>query len=182
MVGEHAETQEAPDGPSVPQWYALYTHSHCEQLVYNQLSAKGFQAFLPMTEMWSRYRRRQSLVSTPVFPSYLFLRHAMDKMSYIQVRKVRGLVCILGERWDRLGVIPDAEIEALQKVLYRRLPLLPYPYLQEGQRVRITCGPLAGAEGIFVQSNPAKGKLVLSVDLLQRSVAVEVECSSVVAA
>jgi transcription termination/antitermination protein NusG len=182
MVGEYAEAEEARERSSVPQWYALYTRSHCEQLVYNQLAAKGFQAFLPMTEIWSRCKGRQCLVSTPVFPSYLFLRNVMDKMSYIQVRKVRGLVCILGERWDRLGVVPDAEIEALQKVLYTRSRLLPYPYLKEGQRVRITSGPLAGAEGIFVKSNPARGMLVLSVDLLQRSVAVEVECSIVAAA
>jgi transcription termination/antitermination protein NusG len=182
MVGEHAKVQDAPERPSVPQWYALYTHSHCEQLVYNQLSATGFQAFLPMTDIWSRCKGRQCLVSTPVFPSYLFLRTVMDKMSYIQVRKARGLVCILGERWDRLGVVPDIEIEALQRVLYARLPLLPHPYLNEGQRVRIMCGPLAGAEGIFVKSNPARGMVILSVDLLQRSVAIEVECSIVAAA
>jgi transcription antitermination factor NusG len=117
-----------------------------------------------------------------MFPSYLFLRHVMDKMSYIRVRKARGLVRILGERWDRLGVVSDPEIEALQKILNARRPVLPYPHLKEGQRVRITRGPLAGVEGIFVRSDPVRGMLVLSVDLLQRSVAVEVECSSVVAA
>jgi transcription termination/antitermination protein NusG len=87
----------------------------------------------------------------------------------------------LGEQWDRLSVIPDPEIKALQKALNARLPILPHPYLKEGQRVRITQGPLAGAEGIFVQANPARGRLVLSINLLQRSVGVEVECSTVVA-
>jgi transcription antitermination factor NusG len=117
-----------------------------------------------------------------MFPSYLFLHHAMDKLSYIEVRKARGLVRILGERWDRLSVVPDAEVAAIQKVLHARLPALPHPYLRQGQRVRITCGALAGVEGIFVDSKPTKGLLVLSVELLQRSVAVEVDCSVVVAA
>jgi transcriptional antiterminator NusG len=182
MAGEHAGGQEEPEGPSVLHWYALYTYSHCEALVYNQLSARGFEVFLPKIELWSRRAGRQCLISAPVFPSYLFLHHAMDKMSYVQVCKVRGLVRILGERWDRLGVVPDTEIEALQKVLDTRLPVLPYPYMKEGQYVRITCGPLAGVEGIFIHSKPARGMLVLSVELLQRSVAVEVEYSMVVVA
>jgi transcription antitermination factor NusG len=106
----------------------------------------------------------------------------MDKMSYIDVRKARGLVRILGERWDRLSVVPDAEIDAIQKALSTPLPIRPHPYLQEGQRVRITQGPLTGIEGILLQSKPAKGLLILSIDLLQRSVAVEVDWSMVTAA
>jgi transcriptional antiterminator NusG len=176
------QAQEQSEEPSSPQWYALYTRSHCEELVYNQLVAKGFDAFLPKIEAWARRAGQRHLISTPLFPSYLFLHHVMDKLSYIEVRKARGLVRILGERWDRLGVIPASEIEAIQKALGARLPLLPHPYLKEGQRVRIERGPLAGVEGILKHSHPAKGVLVLSIDLLQRSVAVEVDCSIVVAA
>jgi transcription antitermination factor NusG len=117
-----------------------------------------------------------------MFPGYLFLRHAMDKLSYIDVRKARGLVRILGERWDRLSIIPDAEIDAIQTTLHASLPVIPHPYLREGQRVRITQGPLRGVEGILVQTKPAKGLLLLSVDLLQRSIAVEIDCSVVTAA
>ena len=106
----------------------------------------------------------------------------MDKTSYVEVRKARGLVRLLGERWDRLAVIPDREIEAVQKVLAAGRPALPHPYLREGQRVRITRGALAGLEGILVEVRPNKGLLVLSVGLLQRSVAVEVDCTLVVAA
>jgi len=150
--------------------------------VCNQLAAKGFQAFLPKIETWARRRDQQRRVPVPMFPGYLFLRHAMDKLSYLEVRKVRGLVRILGERWDRLDVVADAEIEAMQNVLRARLPILPHPYLHKGQRVRITRGALAGVEGIFVHSKPTKGILVLSVELLQRSIGVEVDCSLVVAA
>lgn len=173
---------ENPEDLGIPSWYALYTRSHCEQLVYDQLTARGFHLFLPRIDVWSQRAGKQRLISMPMFPGYLFLRHTMDKMSYIDVRKARGLVRILGERWDRLGVVPDAEIEAIQRVLNTPLPILPHPYLREGQRVRITHGPLTGIEGILLQSKPAKGLLILSVDLLQRSVAVEVDWSMVTAA
>jgi transcription antitermination factor NusG len=81
-----------------------------------------------------------------------------------------------------LAAVPDQEIEAIQRVARAQVPVLAHPYLREGQRVRVTGGPLAGAEGILVQSKPTKGLLVLSVGLLQRSVAVQVDCTLVAAA
>jgi transcriptional antiterminator NusG len=174
--------KEIPEDLSIPLWYALYTRSHCEQLVYDQLTAKGFHIFLPKIDVWSQRAGKRHRISVPMFSGYLFLRHAIDKASYIDVRKARGLVRILGERWDRLSVVPDAEIEAIQTTLNACLPVMPHPYLREGQRVRITQGPLRGVEGILVQSKPTKGLLILSVDLLQRSVAVEIDCSVVTAA
>jgi transcriptional antiterminator NusG len=176
---EDHETDPASVGP---QWYALYTRSHCEQLVHDQLVVKGFHLFLPKIDVWSRRGGLRRLSRAPMFPGYLFLRHAMDKASSIEVRKARGLVRILGERWDRLAVVPEAEVEAIQTLLRTDLPILPHPYLREGQRVRITRGPLASVEGILVKTKLNKGLLVLSVDLLQRSVAVEVDCTLVVAA
>jgi transcriptional antiterminator NusG len=167
---------------SRPQWYALYTRSHCEQLVYDQLAAKGLSAFLPKMEIWSRRGGFRHRLPTPMFPSYLFLQHCMDKLSFIEICKARGLVRILGERWDRLSVVPEAEINAIQRVLSAELPVIPHPYLREGQRVRITQGPLMGVEGILVQSKPNKGLLVLSIELLRRSIAVEVDSTLVGAA
>src|SRR5215813_446368 len=174
--------EEIPDDLPIPFWYALYTQSHCEQLVCDQLTAKGFHIFLPRIDVWSQRAGRRHLISVPMFPGYLFLRHAIDKTSYIDVRKARGLVRILGERWDKLSIVPDAEIEAIHTSIHACLPVMPHPYLREGQRVRITQGPLRGVEGILVQSIPAKGLLILSVDLLQRSVAVRIDCSVVTAA
>jgi transcription antitermination factor NusG len=169
-------------GPVDLNWYAFWTRSHCEQLVLDQLTAKGFEAFLPKVNVWSRRGGLRRVTRAPMFPGYLFLHHVMDKASYIEVRKVRGLVRILGERWDRLGVVPGAEIEAIQVVMQASLSALPYPYLREGQRVRITSGPLANVEGILVRINSTKGLLILSIDLLRRSVAVEVDCTLVVPA
>jgi transcriptional antiterminator NusG len=177
-VGDGELSTHALD-QTAPQWYALYTRSHCEQLVYDQLLARGFSAFLPKMDVWSRRGGIRHRISTPMFPSYLFLRHAMDKNSFIEVSKARGLVRILGERWDRLSIVPEIEIEAIQRVLRAELPVIAYPYLHTGQRVRITEGPLTGVEGILVQSKPSKGLLVLSIDLLRRSIAVEVDATVV---
>jgi transcription termination/antitermination protein NusG len=104
----------------------------------------------------------------------------MDKHSYIEVRKARGLVNILGGRWDQLMPVPEVQISAIQTMMLSSLPLLPYPYLQVGQRVRIIDGPLTDVEGILVRTNPNRGRLVLSVDLLRQSVAVDVDCTRVV--
>jgi transcription termination/antitermination protein NusG len=166
--------------PFDARWFALWTHSHCEQLVHDQLAANGFEAYLPMMKTWSRRAGRQRLIPVPLFPGYMFVHHAIDKHSYVEILKTRGLARILGERWDRLSPVADAEIESLQRVLTSDMRVLPHPYLQEGQRVRITHGPLSGVEGVFVRSRPNRGSLVLSVDLLHQSVAVEVECTLVV--
>jgi len=165
-----------------PNWYVLWTRSHCEQQVHNQLAAKGFRLFLPRMDTWARRNGTRYRTSVPMFPGYVFVHHVMDKDSYIEVRKTTGLVKLLGEQWDRLAIVPDREIEAIQKIHQSRLPALPHPYLREGQRVRITGGLLANVEGILLRTKFNKGLLVVSVDLLQRSVAVEVDCTLVVAA
>ncbi len=162
------------------QWYVLWTRSHCEQLVHDQLSAKGFESFLPKIGRWSRRQGLRHLTRVPMFPGYLFLRHAgIDKVSYIEVCKTRGLVRILGDSWDRLGTVSSREMEAIQKVTEADLPAMPHPHLREGQRVRVVCGPLTSAEGILVKSEPTKGLLVLSVELLRRSIGVQIDCTLV---
>jgi transcription antitermination factor NusG len=157
-------------------WLALWTHSHAEQLVYDQLVARGFDAFLPMIQVWSKRGGMRHLIPKPMFPGYLFVRHTLDKASYITILKTNGLARVLGERWDRPAIVADAEMEAVRQLLDAGLPILPYPYLREGHRVRITQGPLAGVEGVLLHERMHKGLLVVSVDLLQRSVAVEVDC------
>jgi transcription antitermination factor NusG len=163
-------------------WYVLWTHSHCEQVVHDQLCRAGFAAFLPTIDVWSRRGGARHLIEQSMFPGYLFVHHAMDKRSYVELRKTRGLVKVLGERWDRLAFVPDEEIDAIRQVATSRERVLPYPYLRQGQRVRIAHGPLQGVEGILVQTRSDKGLLVVSVHMLQRSVAVVVDCTKVVPA
>ena len=160
-------------------WYALWTRSHCERLVRDQLAANGLDVFLPTIERWSRRGGLRHLICVPMFPGYIFLHGAMDKTSYITVVKTRGLVQVLGERWDRLATIPDGEIEAIRRIVDAGVPVLAYGYLREGQRVRITRGPMTDVEGILVRTKPNRGLLVVSVDLVRRSVAVQVDCTAV---
>jgi len=163
-------------------WHVVWTHSHCEQLVSDQLSARGFRPFLPQIEVWSVRAGRRRLINAPMFPGYLFLNDTLDKQRHIEVCKARGLARILGEGWDRLAVVPEAEIAAIRQLAASRVPVFAHPYLREGRRVRIVSGPLADVEGILVRARPEKGLVVVSVHILQRSVAVEVDGVQVVPA
>jgi transcription termination/antitermination protein NusG len=167
------------DAPAA-SWFAVWTHSHCEQLVHDQLAGKGYRMFLPTIRTWSRRAGKQHLIPMPMFQSYLFINHAIDKRSYIEILNTRGLVRILGTRWDELLPVDDAEIEALRRLQGADVRVWPHTFLREGQRVRIQEGPLTGLEGILVRSRPNRGVLVLSVDLLRQSVALEVDCTAVV--
>jgi transcription antitermination factor NusG len=157
----------------------LWTHSNSERRVEEQLRGKGFDTFLPVIKSWSRRRGAQLSVALPMFPGYVFVRHVIDKRGYLEMLKARGVVKVLGERWDRPAPIPDSEIEAIRRVAEADLPVFPYPFLKEGQQVRIVDGALAGLEGILIATKPQKGLLVVSVDLLQRSVAVDIESTQV---
>lgn len=169
----------APAAMEAPAWYAIWTRSHCERLVSNQLGAKGFTVFLPEASVWSTRRgvRRQNEV--PLFPGYLFVHHAIDKSSHVEIIKTRGVVRVLGERWDRLETVADDVIAGVQQITQSGASAQPHARLREGERVRVTAGPLQGLRGIFVRERSTKGLFVLNVELLQRSVAVEVDCSLV---
>ena len=180
-----AETEEMLPTEALPQlrhWYAIWTRSHFEQLVAEQLVWKGFQVFLPMMNVWSSRGGIRHVIRVPMFAGYLFVNDEIDKKKYIEVHKARGVVGILGERWDRLSRIAHKEIEALRRIVDAELPVAPHPFLEEGQRVRILSGPLKDVEGFFVESKPKKGLLIVSIELLHRSVAVQVDCTRVVPA
>ena len=164
------------------RWYAVWTHSHCEQLVRGQLDAKGFEVFLPTIAVWSSRAGAKHKIRRPLFPGYLFVRDELSGPRYVELLKARGLVGVLGGKDGAPGEIPEIEIDAIRALVHSELPASPYPYLQTGQRVRITEGPLAGVEGILVDRRAGKRLLVLSVHLFRRSVAVEVDCTSAVAA
>jgi transcription antitermination factor NusG len=178
---ERTDAESAPIGQSAP-WHVLWTNSHCEQLVCEQLEARGFHPFLPRMAIWSTRAGRRRQVQVPMFPGYVFLNDALDRHGHVEARKTRGVVRVLGEGWERPAVVPEAEIEPLRRLIDARVAALPYPFLREGRRVRLTAGPLAGLEGIVVKARPEKGLLILSVNLLQRSVATEVEWTHVEAA
>jgi transcription antitermination factor NusG len=164
-------------------WHVLWTRSNCERVVHDQLAQKGYDVFLPQIQQWN-LRKHGGLQATrvPMFKGYLFLRHAIDKTAYLDICKADGLVAILGSRWDRLARVPNNEIDAIRFAVDSELPTTPYPYLEAGDKVRITHGSLASAEGILIKTEQTRGLFILSVNLLRRSVAVEVHCANVVPA
>lgn len=156
-------------------WYAIWTRSHCERLVAQQLLAKGFQPFLPEMAVRPRKIDAAPIVQRPMFPGYLFLKHSMEKRSYIEILKARGVVRILEGGWHRLTPIADDEMLAIERVIESGATVQSHPYFNEGDRVRVVEGPLAGLEGLFVRDKNNRGRLVVSVKLLQTSVAIEVD-------
>ena len=163
-------------------WHAVWTHSHCEQVVHDQLSQQGFTAFLPKVDVWSRRSGLRHRIQVPMFPGYLFLRHAVDKAAYLRIRKVRGVARVLGERWDRLVEIPQQEIDTIRRLADAHRHVLHHAYVKEGRRARIARGPLEGLEGILMQPSSNERLLVISVQVLRRSVAVVVDGSDIVPA
>ena len=163
-----------------PKWFAIWTHSHFERLVHDQLTASGFDSFLPLVRVWSRRAGRQRLVEGPMFTGYVFVHAALDKRRHTDILKARGVVRVLGARWDQLTPVSDLEIESIKRVLDAGVTAEPYMHLRAGQRVEIAHGALAGVQGILVRTKPHRGLLVLSVALLHQSIAIEVDCTAVI--
>ena len=118
------------------EWYAIWTRSNCERLVADQLSAKAFTSFLPEMAMWTKRVGRSHLVRAPIFPGYLFVRHLMDKGSYIEILKARGVVRILEGAWTRLTAIPAGEVDAIERLVSTGQPVFPHRYCHQGDRFR----------------------------------------------
>lgn len=179
--GEALTLTATPATPSAP-WHVLWTHSHCEQTVNDHLAARGFHPFLPKLPRWSWRAGRRHVIRTPLFPGYLFLNDTLDKASHVELRKSPGLAAVLGDGWERPARVPADEVEAIRRVVDSGASVVPHPYLREGQRVRIVAGPLGGLDALLVRQRPQRDLVVVSVHLLQRSVAVELDISDVVAA
>jgi transcription termination/antitermination protein NusG len=181
--GRHGttDTQRASAPPQAP-WHVLWTRSHCESSVHGHLAARGFHPFLPKVPTWSWRAGRRHRIATPLFPGYLFLNDTLDRTSHVELRKTPGLAAVLGERWDLPAAVPPEEVESIRRLVESGAEVAAHPYLREGRRVRIAAGPLAGLEAVLVRHRPDKGLVVVSVHLLQRSVAVELDSADVAAA
>lgn len=152
-------------------WYAVSTRSRHERVVGQLLGEKGVQVFLPEREVWSRRRDRRLRVSVPLFPGYLFAGVGQVEDGLRQLKWTHGVVRILGANGSPIPV-SHRVIETLHTMVTSGKELLPLPYLVPGTRVRVTDGPLMGTEGTVLRRG-RKDHFVVSVDLLQRSVAVE---------
>jgi transcription antitermination factor NusG len=143
------------------------------------LHRKRVEVFLPRVRVPSRRRDRRLVIEQPLFPGYLFLRFAPSREQYVRIASTDGVVRILGDRWDALHPVPEEQVEAVRSIVRDGTGVRPMPWVRVGDRVRIVSGVLAGLEG-FVQSERAgRATFVVSVDLLQRSVGVELEAVAV---
>lgn len=152
-------------------WYAVRTRPRHERVVKSLLAEKNFHVFLPEHRVWSRRRDRRETVSVPLFPSYLFVGTNRDGENLRKVKWTRGVINILGVNGGPLPV-PSREMESLQILVASGKDISSVSSFAPGIRVRILEGPFFGAEGEVLRRGK-KSRLIVTVELLQRSVAVE---------
>jgi transcription antitermination factor NusG len=166
---------EAEDPGTACYWYALYTRHQHEKTIARILSNKGHEVFLPLYSTSHRWQDRTKQLYLPLFPGYVFLRGGLDRR--LQILSTPGVYAIVGCA-GRPAVIPQAEIEAVYRLVESPLRVEPHPFLKYGERVRVKSGPLQGLEGILV-ARKNLFRLIISVEMLGRSAAVEVDIRSV---
>jgi len=157
-------------------WCAVYTRHQHEKAVSEMLQAKGLEVFLPVYESMRRWKDRKKLLSLPLFPSYVFVRGALDRR--LQVLTTPG-VHMLISRGERVATIPEEEIDAIRRTVEGHLSAEPHPFLRCGERVRVVRGSLEGVEGILIRKKNLF-RLVLSVEMLAQAVSVEIDALDVV--
>ncbi len=161
---------------SETSWYAGYTSARHEKKVAQQLQLREIEHFLPLYETVRRWNNGRHRIQMPLFPSYVFVRIALQER--LRVLQIPGFVRLVG--FNGLPYpLPEAEIDAMRDALIAGVVAEPYPYLTTGSRVEILSGPLQGVRGILLRRQ-GKCRVVLSIDLIMRSVVVEVEASNIV--
>ena len=165
-----AEVQPELEGP---RWYAVHTRARHEKQVVERLQELGFTTFLPLVKETRRWSDRKKVVEFPLFGCYLFVQFVPSNQMRLRVCQTDGVLQIVGVRGQGVA-IPDDQIEAVRALLGGSLAWSNHPFLKIGQRVRVCGGALEGVEGVLVSRNGDR-TLIISVDAIQRSLAVSVE-------
>lgn len=155
------------------RWFAVQTLYRHEKSVFRQLSEDGRESFVPTYRELRKWSDRQKVIETPLFPGYVFVRLGDLPSERVEVLRKPGVMSFVGNRQEN-SAIPDAEIENLKHLVRSGVPYTPCSYLKVGQRVRVRDGALRGLEGILVRV-ANEDTVVLSVDLVQRSVMVRIQ-------
>ena len=154
-----------------PHWYAAYTCANHEKGVTQQLERRSVECFLPLYESVRRWKDRRVRLQLPLFPGYVFVRLALrDRLQVLEIPSVVRLVGFDGHPTP----LPIEEIETIRTCLARRQLMSPHRYLRRGQQVRLLSGPLEGLTGTVVRQKN-RTRFVISLELLMRSVAVEID-------
>lgn len=152
-------------------WHALYTRHQHEKMAADLLVKKNFDVFLPLYETTHRWKDRLKKLSLPLFPSYVFVRGGLDRQ--LQMMTTPGVYSMLAFA-GHAAEIPEEQIDAVKRLIEGPLMAEPHPFLNCGDRVRVTAGPLQGIEGMLVRKKNHT-RLVLSIEMLMQSVAVEID-------
>lgn len=157
-----------------PAWYVVQTRSRHEPKVELALLQKGIEIFLPRIVVPSRRRDRKLLLNLPLFPGYLFVHADLVTSVYHEIIKQPGVVRLLWRNGNHRSV-SNEKIESIKVIVESDRPYYPCGYIDSGKRVRILDGPLNGAVGIIERRLDKKRRLVVAIELFQRSVAVELD-------
>lgn len=154
-----------------PCWYAVRVRSNFEMITSTLLRGKDIEEFCPTYKSIRRWSDRTKAMQRPLFPGYVFCRIPLAQR--VSVLSTQGVVGIVGA--GRIPIaIPEQEIEAVRAIVKSDLAATPWPYLQVGHRVLMQCGPLAGTEGVVLEVK-SQLRLVVSIDILRRAVATEID-------
>lgn len=154
-------------------WFAVQTRPRYERKANSELQEKGVQTFLPLHSETHQWSDRKRIVELPLFPGYIFVRVTSAADDRVRVLRTNGVINFVGAR--NMGApIPDSEIDSVQSVVKSGLAFKPHPHLEIGQRVYVRGGCLDGVQGVLTAVNGDRG-LVVSVNLIQRSIAMRIE-------
>jgi transcription antitermination factor NusG len=145
-------------------------------MVREQLERKGLTTFLPTLTRWSRWKDRRKKIDWPLFPGYCFAR--FDPANPLPVLKCSGVVSIVSVE-GKPAAIPEYELESIRLLVGSELQFDPCPLVREGMMVEVMHGPLKGVVGRLMRKDAAHARLVLSVDLINQAVSVEVDAADV---
>jgi len=156
------------------KWYAIHARSRHEDVVFQGLRKKLVEAFLPKIQVMSRRRDRRKRIFVPLLPGYVFVHTDLNPHQYWDIIKTYGVVRIIGVKGKPVPV-QDEEIASLQILHGTDRTVRNQAYMKTGDRVMIVEGPLKGLTGFYLRHKGKSGKVVVSIELLQRSLAVEIE-------
>jgi transcription antitermination factor NusG len=169
----HLDSTILPPNGEAENWYGLQTRPRHEKIVAQRLTERGVTSFLPLVTETHRWSDRKKTVQVPLFGCYVFAKFTPNRLDRLRVLCVDGVFGLVGAKGEGTP-IPNDQIDAVRSVIEKQLPWSSHPFLKIGQRVRIRSGVLDGLEGILV-SRDGDRSLVVSVDAIQRSLAVRLE-------
>jgi transcription antitermination factor NusG len=173
MALEESRSHAVGAWPENPSWFAVQTRPRHEKKVNLGLKEKGIHSFLPLCRERRRWSDRQQWIELPLFSHYVFVQIPLTVESRVSVLRTSGVLRLAGAPGCGTPV-PDEQIENLQAIIDQRVTLAPHEFIKVGERVRIRGGALNGIEGILTAIKNDRS-LVVSVDLIQKSVAIRID-------